>query len=408
MNRRANPAPAPDRSSPGQTLVICALLFTVLLGALGLALDGGYLFIQRRSMQNAADAASLAGAEAISRNLTDTQVTRAVLDAAARNGVPDALQVTCTFITNAYSRAITGTTQPCSQGGAAMATFAANYTGVLVRTTERHETYVFRALGTPQAGTAAEAAARVERPVGVTGGPFMVCGIDTTVTNAAAASYAGGIYQTSGTYAATQNNNNTWIRTEPDTSFADCQGDRCAKVPDLAGAPLVNTGAYALEGANLVRILTGGKRGPVYLIHDSNGISVCNDNSSSFKGINTNVIIYDGLTFPAFPNPGYNWPPLTTGTVASVKATVEGINGCQVGAPIDNCIMILPVCDASGPGGTGSTAILAVRSLEAFYVKEAANGSHTGELIRGYNIVANSDATYIVGSGGVTSLRLIK
>ena len=70
--------------------------------------------------------------------------------------------------------------------------------------------------------------------------------------------------------------------------------------------------------------------------------------------------------------------------------------------------MVLPVCDASGPGGTGSNAILAVRSLQAFYIRETSANSHTGQLINGYTIQSNSDPTFVTGSGGVTAIKLIK
>lgn len=43
-------------------LVLFALTLTVLFGALALAVDGGIMYMQRRVMQNAADAAALAGA----------------------------------------------------------------------------------------------------------------------------------------------------------------------------------------------------------------------------------------------------------------------------------------------------------------------------------------------------------
>jgi Flp pilus assembly protein TadG len=390
-------------------LVIFALTSLVLLGVLGLALDGGYDYIQRRAMQNAADAAAFAGASAISRNQTDSQVTQAVLDAAARNGA-DPTRLTCTFITNAYDTGTSGTTQPCSSSGVAMATFAANFTGVLVGTTERHQTFVFRALGIAESGASATAAARAQRPVGVTGGPFMVCGIDTAVTTAGANGYTGGIYQTSGTYPTTTTSNGTPTTTRVD-GFDNCSGGLCKKVryDATTGAPVVDPQAYAYSGAGLTA--TGG---PAYLIHASNNLSVCNDNSNSFKGINTNAITYNSLVYRAYADPGYDtspgykWPPLTTGTVASVTATVEGLNGCQAGGAADNCIMLLPVCDASGPGGTGSNAILAVRSLEAFYVRQISSNAHTGQLIANYTIRANSDPTYVVGGGGVTVIKLIQ
>ncbi len=49
----------------GQTLVTVALLLVVLIGFLAVAIDVGNLYAQRRFMQNAADAAALAGARAL-------------------------------------------------------------------------------------------------------------------------------------------------------------------------------------------------------------------------------------------------------------------------------------------------------------------------------------------------------
>lgn len=48
----------------GQTMVIVALLSVAMIGALGLGIDGGRLYIERRVDQNAADAAALAMADA--------------------------------------------------------------------------------------------------------------------------------------------------------------------------------------------------------------------------------------------------------------------------------------------------------------------------------------------------------
>lgn len=414
MSRTPRRTP-PTRTSPGQTIVLFALMSLVLLGALGLALDGGYDYIQRRAMQNAADAAALAGAGAIARGLTDTAVTQIVLDTAARNGVTDPNLITCTFITNNYTVSSPGITQACSQTGAAMSSYSDNFTGVLVRATEQHPTFMFRALGIATSGTAAISAARVQRPTGIVGGPFMVCGVGTTVTNTNAANFSGGIYATSGSYSTTNGNNRT-------DGLDNCQGGRCAKVPDLDGAPKINDGAYAYADASLTPIYDAPATphnvvtGPVYLIHDPQDINPCNDNSSSFKGVNMNAIAYDKITYPAYSrdtnpltfNGAAKLPPITTGNVSSVQATVNGINGCQAGQTIGNCIMILPVCDASGPGGRGSNAVLAVRSLQAFYVRQIASGSHTGELIKNYTITANSDPTYVTGTGGVTVLKTIR
>jgi len=82
----------------GQAVVIVVLALVALLLAVGLAIDGGRVYSARRQAQNAADAAALAGtrelAEAILNcrpgdQADDAAVQQAVLEFAARNGVPN-------------------------------------------------------------------------------------------------------------------------------------------------------------------------------------------------------------------------------------------------------------------------------------------------------------------------------
>lgn len=61
----------------GQSLVLIALLLPALLGVIALAIDGGYAYAQRRQMQNAADAAAVAGARAFAlQNNVNSEVSR--------------------------------------------------------------------------------------------------------------------------------------------------------------------------------------------------------------------------------------------------------------------------------------------------------------------------------------------
>jgi hypothetical protein len=53
------------QKNPGQSLIILAVGFVVLLGFSGLAIDGGILYSDRRHAQNAADSGAMAGALAI-------------------------------------------------------------------------------------------------------------------------------------------------------------------------------------------------------------------------------------------------------------------------------------------------------------------------------------------------------
>lgn len=78
----------------GQTIVLVTLLMVGLLAFTGLAIDGGTAFLERRRMQNAADAAALAGAQQIAgyragNEVTDADVARAVNRFAEANGVQD-------------------------------------------------------------------------------------------------------------------------------------------------------------------------------------------------------------------------------------------------------------------------------------------------------------------------------
>lgn len=72
-------------SQEGQSLVLVVLMLTVFLGVLALAIDGGYAYAQRRQMQNAADAAAMAGAYRLAMAGVD-QVGPAVADYALSNG----------------------------------------------------------------------------------------------------------------------------------------------------------------------------------------------------------------------------------------------------------------------------------------------------------------------------------
>lgn len=79
------PTPRPERER-GQVLVIFALALVAIVAMTGLVLDGGSTFVQRRSMQNVADAAALAGAYDYVNNANSASAIAAAQAAAAANG----------------------------------------------------------------------------------------------------------------------------------------------------------------------------------------------------------------------------------------------------------------------------------------------------------------------------------
>jgi len=67
-----------SKNEGGQSLVLVGLSMIVLIGMLGMAIDLGRGFAERRKMQNAADAGALAGAWVMAKGGTDAQIAAAV------------------------------------------------------------------------------------------------------------------------------------------------------------------------------------------------------------------------------------------------------------------------------------------------------------------------------------------
>lgn len=78
------------RSERGQTVILFALLLVAIVAMVGLVLDGGSAFAQRRAEQNASDLAAMAGANAYLLTNDANAARSAALAAAARNGYADA------------------------------------------------------------------------------------------------------------------------------------------------------------------------------------------------------------------------------------------------------------------------------------------------------------------------------
>jgi Flp pilus assembly protein TadG len=87
----------PECAEPGergQALVVMVFAVIALLVALGLAIDGGMIILDRRRMQNASDAGALAGTRLLARAICNDEADDAAIVAevnryAERNGVPD-------------------------------------------------------------------------------------------------------------------------------------------------------------------------------------------------------------------------------------------------------------------------------------------------------------------------------
>ncbi|MGN6810955.1 MAG: TadE/TadG family type IV pilus assembly protein [Thermomicrobiales bacterium] len=441
------------RPQPAQSLVIFALVSLVLMGTLGLVLDLGYDFAQRRTLQNAADAAALAGAKAIVNNTPNTfGVLDVVRSVAQQNGIADpTTQLTCNYIKDDYDPAAGGPVyEACANNNAANGaiTYGAggnNYTGVRVQITEQHTTFVMRALGIATSGTGASATAQVQviksLPAGMA--PFLVCGINTsTVPNNQSNNFG-------------VNGNVSILNTIPgDFYHFDPSNNPGGGVPDDYPQPAepvsLNTSPAGYNGGLFgydmkdPNHLPGGNRinnTPRFLVHAPSGNTVnnvapCTLNDSSWKGFNSKLTGDIPLSYMLQFSGSYYytsasaWGPISNdagytqlgyggivfpgaGTQTGPASDVPGANGCKVGQPVNNCILLLPVMDDSvRSGSNGSNNRLAVRTFLAFYM-EAKNDNlnaniHVGTLVKNYDANLPGSPGYVPGTLNPISIRLVK
>lgn len=144
----------------GQSLVIVALMAVVLIGAVGLAVDGGNTYGQRRIAQNAADAASVAGTYTLySQNRTpngrdDAALLTEINRAAEDSGIPDTNGVLDPINDNVFSlftdtlgNILRENGQDCVVGGNMCPTKSQEAWGVRVITTQSFTTYFASIIG---------------------------------------------------------------------------------------------------------------------------------------------------------------------------------------------------------------------------------------------------------------------
>ena len=116
------------RRQSGQVIVLATLSLVAFLGMVGLALDVGYLWATRRSMQTAADAAAIAGAEALS--VSGASVATVATTVAKQNGFSTANGSTITV------------SNPPVDG-----TYAGNANYVEVKISQTEPTFFLKVLG---------------------------------------------------------------------------------------------------------------------------------------------------------------------------------------------------------------------------------------------------------------------
>lgn len=411
------------RPHRGQALVFLALVFIVLMGSLGLALDGGYNFGQRRAMQNAADAAALAGARELSRtsSVSTVNVLTTVRTVAQQNGVQDVnnpARLRCWYTRDDLSQISDCVDNSGLPTGA---------TGVQVSVTEVHRTFVMSVLGAPTASTGATAIAQIQLVTGFIPGPITVCGMDTSKVPDPTRSTNGtpeGILVGRNEIFPIVSGSTDNTRQDGMSQCGLNKNQTCERVQDdppgsNSGKPLINDQAYYYNADNanfLTPISYSGKTGPTFIMvaPSPNDLALCNIGSANFKGLNE---FTDAIKFP--PENG-NWSPeyvnttrFNNGNNAVTVTNTGGVNGCLAGQDItvvNGCVAMLPIIDSSGQGGPGNTTV-AVRTVAAVYIMNNVAGQPNktlGRLVKNYNPAGPGSTGWTAASSAPRTIRLVK
>lgn len=167
------------RDDKGAILIFLALSMAVLMVIAALVLDGGSAYVQRRQMQNAADASSMAGARALSRyrfpttgSTPDlTAIVNDVNTTATNNGATTV--VSCRLF-NYDQIGSSSDLGPCTS-----ATAANNAEGVRVTVSQTRSTYFGGITGRPTTTANVTASAAILELTSVSA-PFIVCHTKTS------------------------------------------------------------------------------------------------------------------------------------------------------------------------------------------------------------------------------------
>jgi hypothetical protein len=158
----------------GAMIVVLAIAMTAMLGLTGLVVDGGRAFADHRSVQNAADAAALAGTGALNGILFDNagregDVFDAVTGSLAANGVNG--QADCALVDE--TGADLG---PCPEADTGTG-LPARAAGVAVTARDSQRGAFIKVLGISGFSATASASAQIQS-LRRAASPFMICGLD--------------------------------------------------------------------------------------------------------------------------------------------------------------------------------------------------------------------------------------
>lgn len=157
------------RREEGQSLVVMAAAMLALMAFLGLSVDGGTIYLQRRNVQNAADGTAMAGAIAMAQNrsLSEAALCDLAVEYASERHGSDADLLEVRYTSGVNPPTIWTTPINCTTPSAATIPSTAN--GVAIRTGHNWDSYFAKLIGRDDFTVWATAIAQFGAPKMATG-----------------------------------------------------------------------------------------------------------------------------------------------------------------------------------------------------------------------------------------------
>ena len=354
----------------GQIIILFAMFSFVLIGMLGLAMDLGFAFSQKRTIQNAADAGALAGARIVALPLTDLRSIAGVQgevnefagigDANTKNKMTSADQTIkeCDYVDDDGVLIEFICAEPVP----------ATAKGVMVEVTETHDTFFIQVIpgARDTVTTTASAVANVRNFAGSMGNaPIIVCGSHSA---AVVSQEIDGI---------------------PGISIdADIPIWKDGNInPDAVGV------TYRIHDEQLWKMPATGNSAA----RTAADCGQKDDKGADFKGVNEQG-------FNAGKKPGDYFKIGNGNQVGQVQTAIEGTQGCKSGSAPSNCVAILPIA-TNETGGTKDQ--VKVVGWAAFLITKVGN-SHNGKLLSNYILSTASTDDWTRDDTSPVVIRLIR
>lgn len=152
-------------------MVLIALAFTALVGITGLAVDLGFVALERRTLQKAADAAAMSGALDLASTTAYGSISSDVSTMVTRNAVGSGTTTNCVLVDNSNAQVQANCGTPADS----------TTSGVRVALSRPRGTFFMGVVGINTVNVSATSTARVvlHNRYDAGNAPFIVCGLDT-------------------------------------------------------------------------------------------------------------------------------------------------------------------------------------------------------------------------------------